>query len=82
VKKGRQGLKRADSLVIEVKDFRVYLFARMQIAKKAPREYAEQLGISVDLLYLLLNGRRKPSASILQKVGLETCYRSVSKGGK
>lgn len=67
-------------LVIEPEDFPVFLKARMLTDSVA--EYAEKTGIHPKLLYLLLNGQRKPSAEILEKVGLEVVYRAKAQRRK
>ena len=61
-------------LVIDPVDFPVFLKARMMRDDVAT--YATKLGISANLLYLLLTRKRKPSAAILKKVDLEVVYRT------
>jgi hypothetical protein len=61
-------------LIIDPKDFPVFLRARMM--QDSVAGYAAKLGISANLLYLLLTGKRKPSAAILRKVDLEVVYRA------
>jgi len=67
--------QKQQELIIDPKDFHVFLKARMFGDSMA--EFAAKLGISTTLLYMLLAGTRKPSAAILKKVGLEVCYRAV-----
>ena len=62
-------------LIIDPKDFPVFLKARMM--RDSAVDYATGLGISTKLLWMLLNGSKKPSAAILKKVGLEVVYRTV-----
>jgi hypothetical protein len=67
--------KRPD-LIIDPRDFPVFLKARMMSDTVA--EYAAKLGVSQNLVYMLLTGAKTPSKAILKKVGLEVVYRAVS----
>jgi hypothetical protein len=67
--------KRPD-LIIDPKDFHVFLKARMM--RDTVAEYSAKLGVSPKLVWMLLNGTKKPSKAILKKVGLEVVYRAVS----
>jgi Helix-turn-helix len=71
--------KRAD-LIIEPKDFPVFLKARMMSDSIA--EYAAKTGIHPQMLYMMLAGKRPPSAEVLRKVGLEIVYRAKAKPEK
>lgn len=64
--------KRPD-LVIDPKDFPVYLKARM--LRDTVAEFAAKLGVTPKLVYMLLTGKRKPSKTILKKVDLEVVFR-------
>jgi len=68
-------VRKQDSLVIAESEFRVYLVALMGAKKVTVKEFADELGVSVDLLYLLMQGKRKPSPAMLKKLGLEVSYR-------
>jgi hypothetical protein len=63
-------------LIIDPVDFHVFLKARMM--QDTVAEYAAKLGVSPKLVYMLLNGTKKPSAAILKKMGLEVVFRAVS----
>ena len=75
--------KRQD-LIIDPKDFPVFLKARMM--NQSVAEYAVETGIHPQQIYNLLQGKRLPSKEDLQKVGLEIVYRAkarpASKGKK
>lgn len=71
--------KRQD-LIIEPRDFPVFLKARMLQAKVD--EFAASLGVTPKLVYMLLNGSKKPSAAMLKKLGLEVVYRVADPGSK
>lgn len=61
-------------LVIHPKDFPLVLRTRMLGESMKPAEYAAKLGVSVKLIYALLNGQRTPSDSVLKKLGGEVYY--------
>lgn len=71
--------KKENSLIIEPGDFHVYLKAWMGAnGYQSVEQLAVRLGVSRELVYMLLTGSRKPSAAILEKVGLETVFRAVA----
>jgi predicted transcriptional regulator len=37
--------------------------------------YSKKIGVSRELIYMVMNGSRAPSKEIIQKIGLETAYR-------
>jgi hypothetical protein len=67
-------MSKRPELIIEPKEFPIFLKARMMNA--TVNEYAASLGVSPQLLYMLLTGTKKPSAAILKKVGLEVVYQA------
>jgi transcriptional regulator with XRE-family HTH domain len=80
-REGKSGMSEERSdLIIEPKDFPVFLKARMM--RDTVAEYAAKLGVTPKMLYMLLSGDRKPSAAILEKVGLEVVFRAVGDRGK
>jgi predicted transcriptional regulator len=62
------------SAVVIPEEFPVFLGGVMHAKKKSPKDFAASLGISPQLLYMLLNGRRAPSASVLGTLGLQVAY--------
>jgi predicted transcriptional regulator len=68
--------KRQD-LIIDPKDFHVFLKARMMTDSVA--EYAAKKDINPKLLYMMLQGKRAPSKEILKKVDLEVAYRAKAR---
>lgn len=63
-------------LIIDPEDFPIFLKARMM--RDSVAEYADKLGVSPKLVYLLLTGKRTPSPAILKKMDLEVVYRAVA----
>lgn len=61
-------------LVIHPRDFPLVLRTRMIGEGMNAVDYAAKLGVSVKLIYALLNGQRTPSDSILKKLGGEVYY--------
>ncbi len=68
--------EKRSEMVIDPKDFPVFLRARMMRLNVA--EYAAELGVTPKLVYMLLAGTRKPSAAILKKVGLKVVYQTMA----
>ena len=66
-------------IVLQSADFRIYLMVKVETSMQSGAEFARSLGISADLLYLLMAGKRKPSAAVLSKLNLEVCYQFVEK---
>ena len=60
-------------LMIHPEDFHVFLKARLSVSGSVAT-FAEELGVSTQFLYSLLTGKRKPSASLLKKLGGEVYY--------
>jgi len=61
-------------LIIEPDDFPAFLKGRFP---GGVVEIAAKLGVGQKMVYFLLAGKRKPSAKILHKCGLEVVYRAV-----
>jgi hypothetical protein len=67
--------KHHNDLVVDPADFPTFLKARM--GGRTVAQFAKELGISENLLYVLLAGSRKPSAAVLKKLGLKIAYQLV-----
>jgi hypothetical protein len=63
-----------ESTVIRPEDFPVFLSGVVHAKRKSPKEFAASLGISPQLLYMLLNGKRAPSANVLRNLGLQIAH--------
>ncbi len=61
-------------IVIEVPEFRVYLAARMGAKRQSAEQLAEELGVTRQAIYQLLNGELNPSDQVARKVGLRPAF--------
>lgn len=61
-------------LIIEPKDFRVFLAARMAALGLKVADMAGVLGVSQATVYQLLSGTIAPSEEVLKRAGLRTVY--------
>jgi transcriptional regulator with XRE-family HTH domain len=61
-------------LIIEQKDFKVFLAARMGVLGGDIAGLAEFLGVSQATAYQLLSGAAEPSAEVLKRAGLRSVY--------
>lgn len=52
-----------------------YLKTRMEEENLDIRGYAKKLGVTRELVYMMMSGSRAPSKEFLEKVGLEAGYR-------
>lgn len=76
MKNPRTNKKSKKRLVLATVDqFHVFLSGYMHAKRKTPIRFAASLGISPQLVYMLLNGKRPPSAKILKKLSVEIAYR-------
>jgi transcriptional regulator with XRE-family HTH domain len=69
---GKLGMRKEPALVIHPSEFPVFLIAK--IGKTPVVEFAESLGVTRQLVYMMLQGKRQPSAAVLKKLGLEVYY--------
>ena len=69
-----QAMAKRPELIIEPKEFPLFLKARMLNTSVA--EFAKTLGVSPSLVYMLLAGTKKPSPAMIKKLGLEVVYRA------
>ena len=60
------------ALIISPEDFPIFLKSKMN--GRTIDEFAEELGVSRQFLYLLLSRRNPPSKAILAKLNLTTVY--------
>lgn len=61
-------------LILELSDFRVYLFAQMRIRGLSPQDFADELGVDLSSFYKLLSGEGTPTPELVDKVGLRLVY--------
>lgn len=52
-----------------------YLKTKMEESKLDPLGYSRKLGITRELIYMVMSGSRSPSKDFLERVGLEIGYR-------
>ena len=64
--------KQQDLMIVEPKTFADFLKGRMMGDTVA--EFAAKTGIHPQLLYMLVQGKRKPSEEVLDAVGLRIVY--------
>ncbi len=69
---GKLGMRKEPAIVIHPSDFPVFLIAK--IGKTSVSKFAESLGVTRQLVYMMLQGKRQPSAAVLKKLGLEVYY--------
>jgi DNA-binding XRE family transcriptional regulator len=61
-------------LIIEKDEFRAYLAAMVSLKKQPKDQTADEMGISRQALYQLLEGEIAPSDEIARKIGLRPVF--------
>jgi transcriptional regulator with XRE-family HTH domain len=64
--------ERLPDLIIDPDEFPIFLKARM--GTDTVQEFADKIGVTRQLVYMLALGQRKPSAAVLKAMGLKVAY--------
>jgi len=68
--------------ILTAEELKMFVTVKMQMSGLDVKGYAEKLGVSHKMVYMIMNGSRLPSKALLKKLGLETVYRIAKEGGK